>query len=367
MKILHLSSERTWRGGEQQIAYLIDESSKNNIESIVACRKGSAFSIYCKKENIPFVEIGFKNEVDLFSAYKIKQICKLHHVDIVHAHSSHSQAIGVLSSVLGNKRPIILSRKVDFPIKNNWLSRWKFNHKSIQHIICVSNAIKKIILPDLKNKTHLSVVHDGIDINRFENVVSKNILREEYKISPDKKIIANISAIAPHKDYFTFVDAAQHLLALRKDIHFFIIGDGPLRLEIEAYIINKGLEKNITLTGFRKDVPDIFKEIDVFLMTSETEGLGSTLLDAAANRIPIVATKAGGIPEFVVDQKTGLLSNIKDSKNLALQVSNLLDNKQLKEVLTEAAYQKLISGFTKEIMAQKTFKIYGKINSIKRN
>ncbi len=361
MKVLHLSSEKTWRGGEQQMAYLIAESIKHNIEPLVACRKGSAFSTYCKQQKIKHYDLGFRNEIDVFTALKLLFICKKEHIGILHAHSSHSQAMAVLSAFFGNKTPIVLSRKVDFAIKNNVLSKWKFNHKSIKRIICVSNAIKEILLPDLKRTNHLSVIHDGIDLKRFPYKKGQHILRKEYSIDNNKQIIANISAIAPHKDYFTFVDTAEIALSINPNLHFFIIGDGPLRNEIEAYVSNKNLADSITLTGFRNDIPQLFPDIDVFLMTSKTEGLGSTLLDAACNFIPIVSTDAGGIPEFIIHQETGLLTAVGDSKALAQGIIYVLQDDALQKKLTNEAYLKLLEGFTKEKMALKTIEIYGKL------
>jgi glycosyltransferase involved in cell wall biosynthesis len=365
MKILHLSSERSWRGGEQQMAYLIGESSKQGVQNFVIARKDSAFAEHCKKQNIQLLEVGFKNEVDVFSVFKIKKFCKEHQIDLIHAHSSHSHALAVLSCVFGNRTPTILSRKVDFPIKSNWLSHWKFNHRSIAHIICVSDAIKEILLVDLKDKSHLTTIHDGIDLNRFHGIKGKNLLKKEFGVDANKKIVANISAIAPHKDYFTFVDTAEILLQERDDLHFFIIGDGPLKAEIENYVSSKNLNQHITFTGFRNNVADLFPDIDVFLMTSKTEGLGSTLLDAAANKVPIVSTNAGGIPEFVAHEITGLLANTQDAKQLAFEVSLLIDNTELQTTLCTNALEKLTHYFTKEMMANKTINLYGKIISTK--
>lgn len=361
MKILHLSSERTWRGGEQQIAYLIGESIKQGVQCFVACRKGSAFEEYCQKQNIPYFSIGFKNELDFGTANQVKNICKTHQIDIVHMHSSHSHAIGVWSYILGNKAKLVLSRRVDFPIKDNFLSRFKFNHKSIEKIVCVSNKIEEIMRKDLKNPDVCVTVHSGIDLKRFEKSKNNQILHKEYNLSPTCKVIANISAIAPHKDFYTFVDTVEILSKKLTDVKFFIIGEGGERENIENYIAQKQLQDHIILTGFRQDIPDIMQEIDLFLMTSETEGLGTTILDAFANHVSVVATRGGGIPEAVVHEKTGLLADIKDSKTLAKNVIELLTDSNKKEKLKHQAYQWLLDNFVKEKTATKTINVYKEI------
>ncbi len=361
MKILHLSSERTWRGGEQQIAYLIGESIKQGVECFVACRKESAFEEYCQKENIQFFSVGFKNELDFKTALQIKRICKTQGIDIVHMHSSHSHAIGVWSYILGNKAKLVLSRRVDFPIKDNFLSRFKFNHKSIERIVCVSHKIEEIMRKDLKNPDICTTVHSGIDLRRFENSKNNQILHTEYKLSPTCKVIANISAIAPHKDFYTFVDTVEELVKKLTNVKFFIIGEGGERENIENYIAQKKLQEHIILTGFRQDIPDIMQEIDIFLMTSETEGLGTTILDAFANHVSVVATKGGGIPEAVIHEKTGLLADIKDSKKLAKNVIDLFNDPDKKQKLSIQAHKWLLENFIKEKTANKTINIYQEI------
>ena len=363
MNILHLSSENSWRGGEQQIAYLIEESIKHGIKCIVGCKKDSAFEKWCIEKQIPFYPLGFKNQFDVVTSLKIKSICEKEKIDFVHMHSSHSHAVGVWASVLGNKTPNILSRRVDFPIKNNPISRFKYNHPSILKTICVSDAIKTIMQKDVKHPEKCITIHSGIDLSRFENYEHNNLLKEEFNLDPKTIVVGNISAIAPHKDYPTFIKTAKKILETNDNFHFFIIGDGPSRSEIETEINRLKLNHKITLTGFRTDIPKLINALDIFLITSETEGLGTTILDAAANKIPVVATRGGGIPEFIEHNKTGLLSNIYDSDSLAENVLNLSENEGLQQSLTENAHNKLIEQFTKERTAQQTFKIYEQINN----
>ncbi len=361
MRVLHLSSERTWRGGEQQMAYLIEESEKIGVENFVAVRENTAFEKYCQEQNIPYISLGFKNEFHLPTALGIKSYCKKNKIDIVHMHSSHSHALGVISHLLGNKSRLVLSRKVDFPIKKNFASKFKFNYKGIEAIICVSNAIKEILKEDLSRPEVLRIAHDGISLDRFKNAKNNQILHKEFGLNPTQKIVANISAVADHKDYFTFVDTASLVLKKRDDVTFFIIGDGPMFDEIKGYIKEKGLEKNIIMTGFRNDITAIIQELNVFLMTSKTEGLGSTILDAFANHIPMVATQAGGIPEIVKHNETGLLAPVKDVIKLAENIIHLLANDGLAKVLANNAYQLLLADFTKDKMAQANVLVYKEV------
>lgn len=361
MKVLHLSSEKTWRGGEQQIAYLIEELEKQGVENFVACRKKSSFENYCIKNNINHISLPFANNFDILTAWQIKNFVNYADIEIIHMHSSRSHTLAVIASAFGSKAKMILSRRVDFPSAGNWLSKYKYNHPKIKKVLCVSEKIKEIISPIINNKSKLEVVYSGIDIKRFEGKTKSNILHKEFKLDPDTKIVANISALAPHKDYFTFVDTVKEFIKISNlKVKFFAIGEGNCRTEIENYIKQKGLENNIFLTGFRNDIPEIFPELDLFLITSEEEGLGTTVLDAIANKVPIVATAGGGIPEMIKHNLTGLLYPIKTPKELAKGLKVVLEKPKEAALRAKNAYGMLLEKFTKENTAKQTLKVYKK-------
>src|SRR5688572_8403594 len=131
IKVLHLSSEKAWRGGEQQIAYLLEELEGTQVENYVAVRRNTEFEKYCKQKKIQFISLPFRNSFDITSALQIKRICEEKKIRLIHAHSSKSHGIAVISSLLGNGTRIVLSRRVDFIPKHNFLTRWKYNHASV--------------------------------------------------------------------------------------------------------------------------------------------------------------------------------------------------------------------------------------------
>lgn len=359
MKILHLSSEKSWRGGEQQIAYLIKELNGQGIENIVACRNGSAFEVYCRQHNWNFFSLSFQGSLDISTIWSIKRICQEEKVDLVHAHSAKSHSLAVMSCVLGNTTPLIVSRRVDFPVRKNWMTQWKYNHPAIRKIICVSEAIEQIVRSSVHQPEKCVTVYSGIDISRFKN--STGYLRRTYQIPDDIILIGNTSALATHKDYFTFIDTANIFCQYNISARFLIIGDGPDKESIQSYIIERDLQENVIMTGFLNNIPEILPELDIFLMTSETEGLGTSVLDAFACKVPVIATRAGGIPEMVIHEKTGLLAEVKDARRMAAHLKRLIDAPDLKKSLVEKAYQHLLAHFTKEKMASRTLEIYREV------
>ena len=360
MNILHLSSESTWRGGEQQIAYLLEEAEKKGIKPIIACKKDSSFEAYAKAQNWLYFSLPFKNSLDIATAWQLKKVCRKMHIDIMHLHSSISHGIAVLSNSLGNPSELVLSRRVDFPLKTNSLSQWKYNHHAIKKIICVSDKIRDVVIGKIKNQAKVVTVHSGIDLHKFKPGSHLNTLRNRYNFPASTKMIGNTSAIADQKDYFTFVDTAEVLLKENSDLKFLIIGEGPLKSQIENYISSKNLQNDVLFTGFLHNIAEVLPELDIFLITSKTEGLGTSILDAFASKIPVVATDAGGIPEIVWHERTGLLAPVQDSKALANQVKIILMDAELKGSLTKTAFS-FVQQFSKEKTAEKTIKIYQEI------
>jgi L-malate glycosyltransferase len=356
--ILHVSTAHSWRGGEQQLAYLVGELKSLKVAQYILCVNGSAVESFCIHNHIPYFSTAKRSSVDVFFARKIASVCKKNNINIIHVHDSHAHTFAILANdIFRNDVSIIVSRRVDFPIGKSFLSKYKYNHRKVKNILCVSEKIREIATAALNVPERAITVHSGIDLSRFNGKEDKRILHDEYKLEESKKIIANISAIAPHKDYFTFVDTAAILCRKRDDICFFIIGDGPMFDEVKNYVKDSGFASRIIMTGFRNDIPDILPELDIFLITSETEGLGTTIIDAFACKVPVVATRAGGIPELVIHEKTGLLSPVKDSVVLASNVERYLDNAALVSDIIQNSTEHARS-FTTKITAEKTLDCY---------
>lgn len=363
LSVLHIATARSWRGGEQQVAYLVSELSKKFIRQYVLCTTDSPMEFYCRDNNIPFFTAIKRSSVDISYAKKIKDICRSNNISIVHAHDSHAHTFAVIAALFGNKSKIIVSRRVDFEVSPGPFSKFKYNHNLLKRIICVSEKIKELTLPAVDDKEKLVTIHSGIDFSRFTGKKNSNILRKQYKLPENAIIIANVAALAPHKDYGTFIRTAALLKVQIPNAYFFIIGEGDEREKIEKLIRETGMEEQIKMTGFRNDIADILPEIDTMLITSETEGLGTAILDAFACNVPVVATEAGGIPEIVLHEKTGLLAPVGDAEGLAAQVLRMLNEPGLKQSLTAGAAVHL-EKFTKEATATKTLKEYLAVSGV---
>jgi len=361
MKILHVSTPLSWRGGEQQAAFLMMALKTAGSEVAVVCPDGSVLAGKMKEAGIPTFTYSTRGLLDLSLAKKIASTCRDTNFDIIHTHDSHAHSAAVLSATLfGNTTPIVVSRRVDFPVSNHLFSSWKYNHASVKKIICVSEMIRKITEPSIKDKSKLGVVHSGIAVSAYAFTPDENPLRKELSIQAEEKIIGNFSALADHKDYPTFLSTALALIESGYPFHFVIAGTGTEERMIKTFIREHHLENKIHLLGFRKDIPALMKSLDLFLITSRTEGLGTIVLEAFAAGVPVVATSAGGIPELVEDGKTGLLASIGDTDGLRNAVLRIFEKPELRNTLVSNARQK-VKNFSFQATAEKTVKVYEEV------
>jgi len=360
IRVLHLSSEATWRGGEQQIIYLVEESRKLGVDAIICCRENSEVHKYCLTHDLPNEPVPFRSAYDWRTALKIKQICRRLHIDVLQTHTSKSHTLAVIAGLLGLDVPQIMTRRVDFPVKDNWFSRFKYNYSKIVRIICISETILEMTERDIRHKHKLVCIHSGVDMDRFSEFADSDWLRREYQKSADTFIIGNTSAISDQKDYYTFVNVAERILKVRSDVHFFIVGDGPEREQITTYVNEKGLAHRITLTGFRKNIREILPSFDIFLFTSKTEGLGTSVLDAMVAGVPIVTTAAGGVPEMINHELNGLMYPVKDEEGLTSGVLRMMNEPDLAQKLAGKA-RETVTEFSKEKTAARTVEVYREI------
>ncbi|MEQ8925434.1 MAG: glycosyltransferase family 4 protein [Fulvivirga sp.] len=360
LRVLHISSERSWRGGEQQIAYLIDELHNLGVQNEVLCQAGSEFEEYCNSHSIKCHTSHFSGVKGFFKGAKdLKKISK--GFDLVHVHTSKGHTVAFYSHLRGCKAKFIVSRRVDFVPGSSLLTRWKYTFKGIKKILCVSDAIRDIMLEYLGKKyaDKCITVHSGVDLKKFK-ASDELDLRKQYKIDDSTFIIGNTSALADHKDYFTFIDTAYLIIQSGFKCKFFILGDGPLEAEIKKYCYSQGIGDHVSFTGFVTNPIEYLRNFDLFLITSKTEGLGTSIIDAFANAIPVVATNAGGIPELVINEQTGLLCAVKDSNHLSEAVLRLASDNELKQRLITNA-KAHIKNFSKEETAKKTLKVYQEV------
>lgn len=360
MKILHISSAVSWRGGERQITYLLEGLQNKKVLTKLLCPEGSALADYCKKNKLPYIMLPKPSGFSLKWAIRVARLIKEEKIDIIHAHDSKSHTVCVLSNTLcGIKAPVIIHRKVLFPVGKNFLSRYKYRHPCIKEFICVSKAVEGVVKA-VAPKKEFSVINDCIDIHKFDH--SQNI---EYLVSHFPKTnghhkIGYIAALTKEKDHITFINAAGKIHASHPDTAFFIIGDGPLKNELTEMVMKMGLLDSIIFTGFIHPVDPVIKELDLLLFTSLSEGYPSAILECFLARVLVLSSNAGGIKELVEDGITGFSCAIRDIDCLIGKADKILNKEVDTAKIVEAAFQKVVSNNNISTTTDKVIAVYKK-------
>jgi glycosyltransferase involved in cell wall biosynthesis len=366
MKILHISGAKGWGGNEQQMIDLIPELTKLGAENIVFGIENSMLQEECESKKIPFVQAK-KNKLNKFVNYiYLKKILKEIKPDLIHLHTSDSLTFFTLSDMLlGLKTKAVFSKK-GMGSSSSFLSTFKYNYTNLNTIICVSEAVKKSFsrIITKSNIPKLTVVYDGININRANDEMALDI-RKQFCISEDKSIIGNIANHVKAKDLLTLIRAFNYLVNHMglKNIHLLQIGKFSSKLtpEIKQLISELQLENYITFTDFQPHALDFLDQFDLYVMSSEREGLPLTIFEAFLKKTPVVSTRAGGIPEAIIHDFNGYLSEVKDFENLAKNIFQLLKNEDKKEEFVNRSYELFFEKFTAEKSAENLLNIYNKI------
>ncbi len=357
---LHIDTARTWRGGQNQVlATLMGLRALGHRTMLVAHSEGELRQRAA--EGLDLIPLAPKTEMDLTAAWRLSRIVKQLKPDVLHAHDPHGVAMAALALSMSTqlaKPPLIAARRVDFHLRGNSLSRWKY--RQVDCFICASEAIRQMLVGDGVPPGRTVTVHEGIDIERVERAEPAN-LHGEFWLPHHAPLVGNVAALVPHKGQRHLVEAAHLVVQQVPDARFIIAGEGELRPQLERQIKEHRLEKHCILAGFRPDVLSVHKAFDIFVMSSVTEGLGTSLLDAMAAAKPIIATRTGGIPEVVTDGKTGILVEPRDHVAMADAIVRLLKDETLRRQMGEAGRARARSLFSAERMVQNTLKVYERV------
>ncbi|GAB1834540.1 glycosyltransferase family 4 protein [Achromobacter xylosoxidans] len=327
MKILQLNFEKGWRGGERQTLYCMRAFRNAGHQVEVLCREGGPLAERVRQEG--FVAHPVRN-VPAQLAFLARAGSGY---DIIHAQTANTITWAVLTKWL-HRRPVAFSRRTSFVVKPNeeWKTGYKWRHTDLFVAISdmAANEPRRLGLDPV-------IIRSAVEPHRInqENVAA---LVREFGLE-GKKVMATSAALIRDKDPVTLVRAVAELAKTRRDfvfLHFGAGGDREQQARDEARAL--GVEDVYRFAGFRKGVEDFYSILDVFVMSSEEEALGSSVLDAFLQRVPVVSTDAGGLKESLADGR-GVLCAVADFHAMAQGMARCLDDAAFRQEITERAYQ----------------------------
>lgn len=296
-------------------------------------------------------EISFK---DFLAMYEIYKLCKKEQFDIVHTHSTKPGFIGRIAAwfaktpyIIHTVHGISFHKFTKFPLKQFYWSCEMFSSIFCDKIISVNKYYLKYFRW-FKNKTF--TIYNGLDFSRFLQV-NNNIDKSEVKI-------LFVGRLDFQKDPLSLLQAANIVCKKLSNVSFTIVGDGEKYKECENYIINNDLTNQIKLEGWKNNVEDYYATHDIFAMSSIYESFGLIFLEAGFYNLPVVATNVEGIPEVILNGKTGFLSNPKDFSSMASNIINLIENYNMRKEMGKEAKKRVLTLFNSKQMIDSYIKFY---------
>lgn len=349
--ILHVNAETTWRGGENQV-FLLASGMLARRRCAVACVAGSPLEQRLTATGVPVHPIPGDRGVRAILA--LRRIIRELKPVLLHAHTSRAHQLCLLAA-LGTGLPVMVTRRVDFPLKRGPFARWKYRGASV-HLVAISQAIRQVLQDGGVPADRIAVIPSGVDFTVLD-AAHRVDPRTVFDLPSDSLVVLNVAALSDHKDQATLLRAWALIEPRHPTAHLLIAGEGELRGALEAQITALGLRR-ARLVGHRHDVPGLMKGSDLFVMSSHLEGLCTSIMDAKRCGLPVVATRAGGIPEVVCDSADGALVAVRDATALAAAVAVYLIDPTLRQRHGQAAFQDS-ARFSAAAMVESYLTLYG--------
>lgn len=290
-------------------------------------------------------------------------------VDILHTHRYKENVLGglvkdrcgiggLVQTVHGihEKLSGLKKLKMKFYMSmNDQLTRNRFSR-----VIAVSHEIESI-LNEKFGKDKVATIHNAVDIDSIKPSRSAEDARRELGLRTEQPLIGSVGRLVPVKGYDVFLKSAKLILEKQPEVAFVIVGDGPLRKELEIMARDMGLESNVIFTGFREDVLDLVNALDLFLVTSHHEGIPMSVLEAMALGKAVVSTNVGGMSEIIEDGVSGMLVQADNPGEIASKCLMVVTDRALGGRLGENAVNRIEDEFSTSKLRDRMLRLYREV------
>lgn len=356
LRVLHVDTALTWRGGQNQVLLTAAGMAAVGTDTCVACRAGGELETRARKAGVEVLPIPFRGDLWPPGILALASRLRRERPGVLLLHDPHAVSAGLVASLLGRRVPLVAVRRVDFPLRGAF-SRAKY--AACDRVIVVSRAIRGVVAAGGVHEDRLRLVYEGVPDRRPAAGGRDELAR--LGVPPDAPVVGNVAALAGHKDHATLIEAMSLLRTRSPRARLVIAGEGDLRPALEALVRERGLGERVVFAGFRRDLDRLLPAFSVFCLSSRLEGLGTSLLDAMAFGLPVVATAAGGIPEAVEDGVTGRLVPPGDAVALAEALGGVLEDEERRRSYGEAGRRRFLERFTAGRMVDSTLQVLGEV------
>lgn len=362
MNILHLVSSGGLFGAEKVILNLAGQGKDSTWVGALYNRHNPHLEIVeeAKKAGLKTIVFESKGRVDFKTAREIQRFLKEHQIDILHTHNYKSDIVGFLATRFSPTQWVGTNHvwhSTDSKLRF-YESLDAFVLRFAKIIFTVSKEIKDDLIAKGFPASKLHVINNGITISQFNQTSQRNVLRSSFGRTEKDILLVIPGRLAPEKGHEVLFKALNLVIPRVPHIYCLVVGDGPLKNDLEALVKSMKLEKHVIFTGIRKDMPDIYNACDVMINASFIEGLPMVILEAMASRLPIIATKVGGVPNVLRNKENGILLDPGKPEDLAEAIIELSSDPLKRKHLAHQAYEDVCQDYSDEHMAKNYYSYY---------
>jgi len=355
LRVLHVDTGRTWRGGQRQVFLLHRGLRERGVDSLLVCSAGGVLHDRARAAGLPTRGMGLRGEWDLVSAWRISRLARRWGAGVLHAHSSHAHTLALLARVLGASAPVVVTRRVDFVPRPHPFNRWKYGRAD--RIVAISRAVEGILRELGVAPDRIRRIPSGVEPHPVAPGDGQRF-RRELGVAPDEILVGNVGHLVDHKGQRYLVDAVPRVVEAEPRARFVIVGEGELEGDLRAQAERLGLGDRLVFAGLRTDIGGVLDGLDVFVMSSHLEGLGTSVIDAMLAEKPVVAAAAGGIPDILRDGVDGVLVPPRDPEALARGILRVLGDPADAARMARAGRKRAASEFGVDRMVDRYVALY---------
>lgn len=354
--VLHSESSPSLGGQEMRILLEMEALAVRGIESVLVARPDTPILIEAKRRGLHAHGVPMRNSFDIPSLWQLRRLFGQYRVDVVNAHNSKDAwNVSLVARALG--KPVIRARHIGNRIKPGRL-RLMIYGPMCDVIMTTGEGIKDGMVGIGIPAEKIRVIPTGIDVERYA-AGRPGSLRADLGIPPGVPLVAQVAVMRSDKGPDIFVRAAQKLVREGCLAYFVLVGEGSMRRRVEGQLAEDDGGGRIKLAGFRRDIPEILADIDVYVLAARSpEGVPQAVLQAHAARVPVVATDVGGVREVAINNETALCAPRNDSEKLAAHIRHLLENPGDGRRLAESGYKLTAEQYSIELMLSRMESLY---------
>ncbi|MSO19573.1 MAG: glycosyltransferase family 1 protein [Acidobacteria bacterium] len=373
MRILHIDTGMGWRGGQQQVLWLLEGAQVRSLDQVLLVPEGSELArraaplqrVGRDLSGLEMVHLSSSSGriLSIDNARRVREAA--HGVDLIHAHDAHAHTLAWAAQKMTNGKfpPVVVARRVAFPIR--LLGRWK--NRQPAWFIAVSEFVRRQIVASGIPPSRARVIYDGVRVpSELPRRIERLQRRRELGITDDNFVLGALSSLSPEK----LLDETVQLLSVMPSNVRFVLGipasqaSSPEAVRIKRLAEESGCGTRYQLLGVASNADRLLQSLDAFVYLSKSEGLGSAILLAMAHGLPVVASRVGGIPEIVQHQRTGLLVDPDADgwiRPLVAAVERLQESAEMRHRYGTSGREFVLEYATSDKMVARTVTLYEEI------